>query len=107
MRRSITLKDIFPIRGLFSRIFPVFNEFGSANVVKGLIGANVSEAIEIPVSYEISEEIFNSGEDLTFTIYVMGFLPGDLDGVADQVPIIDSQKITLEVDYVGGVYPTL
>ena len=101
LRRSITLKEIFPIRGLFSRIFPVFNKFGSANVVESLVVKNVSEFIEMPVSYDITEEAFNSGEALTFTLYVMGFLPGDLDGLADQVPIISSQKITLEVDYLA------
>lgn len=99
LKRSLTFKNILPLGSLFSRLFPMFNKFGSTNLLKGYIGENISDSIRLTVDYIIDEETFNSGEILTFTFYVMGFLPGDLNGLAEQMPIITSKAIKLEIDY--------
>lgn len=100
MKRSLANIKILPLRGLFKRIFPVFKPFGTENVVDSILGKNMTGSINLSINYEIDEETFNNGEELTLTLYTMGFLPGDLDGLSEKVPFIAKKQITLEVNYI-------
>jgi len=102
MKRKIGFRDIFPLRGILSRIFPMKALFKSVNVVKGMLG-KADQSINISLNYEISNTTFENGENLTMTIYVMGFLPGDLDGLSAKIPIITKKQITLEVSYIENI----
>lgn len=99
MKRSLSNVKILPLRGLFKRIFPIFKPFGSENVIDSILGKNVTNTINLSIDYEIDEETYNNGEDLTLTIYAMGILPGDLNGVSEKIPFITKKQITLEVSY--------
>lgn len=99
MSRNIADVKLLPLRGYFNRLFPVRSLFNAVNVIDGLVGKNASTDIEIPVSYVIDNETYNSGENLTLHLYVMGFLPGDLDGLGKKVPIISNKNIVLNVNY--------
>ncbi len=103
MKRKIGLMDIFPLRGLIGRIFPMLALFKSVNVVKGMLG-KADQSINISLNYEISNTTFENGENLTMTIYVMGFLPGNLeDGLSAKIPIITKKQITLEANYIENM----
>ena len=96
---SVKILPLFPLRELFSRFFPIFHFFKAVNVVDGMLGKNETNTIEIPVSYKIDEETYNNGENATLTLSVMGFLPGDLNGLGEDLPIISKEKISLEISY--------
>jgi len=102
MRRSLALRDIFPLRGLINRLFPVMKFFKSVNVVKGMLG-DADQSINMSLDYAISNTTFESGENLTLSLYVMGFLPGDLNGLSEDIPIITQEKVILTVSYVEKI----
>lgn len=97
--RSIKDAKLLPIAGLIKRIFPVFVPFATANVIGGSLGEK-DEYLNITLNYPISNVTYLKGsENLTMHIFVMGFLPGEVNGVADSLPIIDHKTITLAVTY--------
>ena len=99
MTRKILDAKLLPIIGFFKRIFPVREIFKSVNVIKGMLGKEES-SINITLNYPISNETFHNGENLTMYIYVMGFLPGDVNGLLKGIPIIDHAKVALNVSYI-------
>ena len=99
MSRKISDVKLLPFRGYLNRLFPVRSLFNTVNVIGGLVGKNASNTIEIPISYTIDEETFNNGENITLHLSVMGFLPGDLNGLGQKVPIVSNEKIVLDIEY--------
>jgi len=96
---------LLPISGLFRRILPILEPLKSRNVADSMIGGEKHDNITIPANYEISNTTFEEGENLTMHIYVMGFIPGEVNGLAENIPIIAHKKITLEVSYEDMVVP--
>ena len=94
------LSDIkFSLFGLLDRLFPVRVLFKSVNVVDSLLGGDKSDNITVDLSYSISNATFENGENLTMHIWVMGFLPGNVNGVIKGLPIIDHKVVSLSVEY--------
>jgi len=102
MTRKITDIKLLPIRGILSRIFPMLVLFKSVNIVKGMLG-KADQSINISLNYEISNTTFENGEKLTMTLCIMGFMPGDLNGLSEKIPIITKKQITLEVSYIENI----
>jgi len=85
--------------GIINRLFPV-RKLGRVHVVNSLFGGNISENISIDFSYKLrNKELFDSGENLTLHITVIGFLPGNSNGISDMLPIVDHKAISLDVKY--------
>jgi len=93
-------KEAFDQPGrLLKKLFPIKVPLSSASVVNTLSGP-AADNITIGVSYPISNETYHSGENLTMCISVMGFIPGNVNGLIEgQIPIIDRKTINLEVLY--------
>ena len=89
-----------PIKlGLFNRVFPI-RGFGSVKVVKSKYNKNLSEEIRIRIKYyEITKELLGRGENIILNIYVMGFLPDDVNGVLEGTKVVAHKVINLEVTY--------
>lgn len=102
IRRSIMdvkILPMLPISNLLKRLFPVFKPLQTVNVLGGTLGA-ADDMFNITMNYPISNTTFEEGkENLTMTIIAMGFLPGEVNGVAESIPIIAHKTITLEVNY--------
>ena len=99
MYRKISEAKISPLTGLLNRLFPVRRLLKSVNVVNSTLGGKKDNNITIPLKYTITNETFNNkGENLSMMVYVMGFLPGNLDGM-EGVPIIAHKTITLNISY--------
>jgi hypothetical protein len=93
------LFPLFPLSKMLSRIFPVKQLLKSVNVVNSTLGSKKDNNITIPLKYTITNETFNKkGENLSMMVYVMGFLPGDINGI-EGVPIIAHKTITLNISY--------
>jgi hypothetical protein len=84
---------------IFNRLFPIREFIKSKNVVDSMLGGEKDTNLTIPVNYEISQDTFNTSENLTMHIYLMGFMPGEANGLSDNIPIIAHKAITLEVTY--------
>ena len=96
-RKPIEAK-LFPLMGILSRLFPVRQLLKSVNVVNSTLGGKRDNNITIPLKYTITNDTFNKGENLSMMVYVMGFLPGDLNGVKG-VPVVAHKTITLTTSY--------
>ena len=96
--RSLADAGIMPFRGLINRLLPSYVLLKSANVVNSMMG-DKNDNITIPMNYAISGDQFNNSENFTMTMFVMGFMPGEVNGLAAGMPIIAQKKITLTVDY--------
>lgn len=93
------LFPLFPLSKMLSRIFPVKQLLKSVNVVNSTLGGKRDNNITIPLKYTITNETFNKkGEKLSMMVYVMGFLPGDINGIKG-LPIIAHKTITLNISY--------
>ena len=90
---------LLPIFGLLDRLLPVRVLFKSVNVVSSVLGGEKSDNITVNLSYSISNMTFENGENLTMHIWVMGFLPGNVNGVIKGLPIIDHEVVNLNVEY--------
>ena len=108
MSRSLPEVKWFPLRGLIGRLFPLIKLFNTANVVDSWVGGNKSTNITIKLDYEIQEQVLIQpipappvvfSENLTMNVYVMGFMPGTVNGLIEDIPIITHQKITLDITY--------
>lgn len=99
IKRSLSDAKILPIRGFLKRMFPVLSIFKSVNVIKGMLGKE-DESINVTLNYKISNTTFENGENLTMIIFVMGFLPGDLNGLSEKIPFIAKKQVTLNVSYI-------
>lgn len=100
---AFVVRKIKPLSGDLLRgikLLPIRKFFGSATVVQGALSGNVTEQINVSAQYTIDEDRFNNGENLTMHLFVMGMIPGDVDGSTEQIPIIDYKKINLDVNYV-------
>jgi hypothetical protein len=100
MYRQLT--DLFPLfdgtgRGLLTRILPVF-QVGGAQVSEAMIGEEVDN-ITINCNYVIRNTTFEEGENLTMAIFAVGMLPGEVNGIHDDLPIVQKKIFTVEVDY--------
>jgi len=82
------------------KIFPIRQLLGAATVVKGVLSGNATDSINITAQYTINEDRYNNGENLTMHLFVMGMIPGDIDGLSDKIPIVDYKKINIDVNYV-------
>jgi hypothetical protein len=91
---------LLPLIGSLDRFLPIRAFFKSVNVVNSTIGEEKSDNITIPVMYSIDNDTYHSGENLTLHLWIMGFLPGVLNGISEEVPIIGYQKISLDITYV-------
>jgi hypothetical protein len=100
MRRPLlgNIMPMLPISNMIKRLFPVFKPLQTVNVLGGTLGA-ADDMLNITISYPISNVTFEEGENLTMTIVAMGFLPGEVNGVGEKLPIVDHKTITLEVTY--------
>jgi len=101
VRRSILdakILPMLPISNLLKRLFPVLKPLQTVNVLGGTLGA-ADDMFNITMSYPISNTTFEEGENLTMTLIAMGFLPGEVNGVAESIPIIAHKTITLEITY--------
>jgi len=96
--RKISDIKLLPFFGLLNRLMPVRVLFKPVNVVDSLLGENKSDNITIDMNYSISNTTFENGENLTMHIWVMGFLPGNVNNVKS-LPIIDHQIVNLNVKY--------
>ena len=90
---------LLPIMSIFNRMFPIRELIKSKNVVDSMLGGEKDTNITIPVNYEISEETFNAGENLTVHICAMGLMPGETNGLSSSIPVIVHKVITLEISY--------
>ncbi|RLF50268.1 MAG: hypothetical protein DRN24_06825, partial [Thermoplasmata archaeon] len=64
-----------------------------------VLGGEKSDNITVNLSYSISNMTFENGENLTMHIWVMGFLPGNVNGVIKGLPIIGHKVVNLNVEY--------
>jgi len=94
--RGVSDAGIFPIFGIFGRLVPVKYLLRSINVANSTLGGKKNDTIVIPIHYAISEG--TSNEHLMLHLFVMGFLPGDVDGYHG-FPIVAHKKIKLNVSY--------
>ncbi len=94
---DITLSPILPITGLFRRFFPVIS-IVPATVIPGLLNRQRDNYVNITMNYEIDNSTLSDGENLTMNIFIVGFLPGDVNGF-DILPIVDYKQINLAVEY--------
>ena len=99
MTRKITDIKLLPLRGILSRVFPIRQLFKSVNVAKGMLGKEDAN-ISITLDYIIDNKTYNNGENLTLHLYMMGFLPGDVNGISKILPFITYKDINLEIDYI-------
>jgi len=86
--------------GFIKRLFPA-KAFGALNAVDSLLGEKDTN-ITIELDYSVSNSTYQSGgENLTMHIIVMGFLPGDVNGVDDEGVgrVVEHKKVNLEVKY--------
>jgi hypothetical protein len=97
--RKILDVKLLPIFGYFSRLCPVRALFNTVNVGDSFLGKNASSNINITMQYTIDEETYNNGENMTMHFLIMGFMPGDLNGLGEQIPIISYEKIPLKFEY--------
>jgi len=105
--RVIVVRDLIDairlpgnLLSLFRRWQPIREPFRSVGVVDTFGGGQKATNISIDVDYEIINETFHNGENLTMYISVMGFLPGDVNGILDgELPIINKEIINLKVKY--------
>jgi len=97
--RGISDAGLLPLTGFFNRLFPIRELIKSKNVVDSMLGGEKDTNITVAANYEISNTTFLDGENLTMHIYIMGLIPGEVNGLADNVPIIGHKVITLEVSY--------
>lgn len=94
---GLAFKPIKP--GLINRLFPI-RGFGSVKVVKSKYHKNLSEEIRIRIKcYEITKELLERGENIILNIYVMGFLPDDVNGKLEGTRVVSHKVINLEVTY--------
>jgi len=72
----------------------------NVNLVNSSLGnSKPVDNITIPLKYKINNATYQSGEELTMHIAVMGFFPDDVNGVGS-VKIVDYKKVSLNVSYV-------
>jgi len=96
-RKPIEAK-LFPLMGILSRLFPVRQLLKSANVVNSTLGGKKDNNITISLKYTVTNDTFNNGgENLSMMVYVIGFLPGDINGGG--LSIIAHKTITLNISY--------
>jgi hypothetical protein len=101
MQRPFSMDLLKPtIRGFLKRMFPVIQLVKSVNVVDGMLG-KAQSYLNITLDYSISNETYlnPNGENLTMHIFVMGFLPGEVNGIDESIPIVAHKTVTLEVTY--------
>jgi len=85
---------------LIKRLFPINAPFGQKNVVNTLGGSTAANNISINVYYKLTKDIYLNGENLTLNIFIMGFLPGNVNGIlGGKIPIINHEIINLKVTY--------
>lgn len=76
---------------------------GGIKVVDSLLG-EADDHINVSLQYHITQDQFLEGENLTMYVYMMGFLPGEVNGlIGEGFPLVAHSKITLGVEY----HPTL
>ena len=97
-RKPLDIK-LLPVFGLLDRLFPVRVLFKSVSVASSVLGGEKSDNITVNLSYSISNMTFENGENLTMHIWVMGFLPGNVNGVIKGLPIIGHKVVNLNVEY--------
>jgi hypothetical protein len=116
--RRLSLRELFPLRGLINRAFPYMKLFGTVNLVNSTKGSNQSDKIILKLNYVVPRDqkpIFKgkklgflddpdypiTRENLTMYITMLGFLPGEVNGVGDQafLKIVSHKKIALDVVY--------
>lgn len=94
---GLAFKPIKP--GLINRLFPI-RGFGSVKVVKSKYNKNLSDEIKIRIKYyEITKELLERGENIILNIYVMGFLPDDVNGELEGTKVVAHKVINLKVTY--------
>ena len=94
---------LFPLLGFVNRLVPHIELFKSAHVVDSQFGGGNQKqnCINISLNYDLpNNETYTNGEELTMNILVMGIFPGDVNGIADDLPIIDHKTVTLTITYV-------
>jgi len=85
---------------LLKRLFPINVPFGQKGVVNTLGGSLKASNISINVYYKLTKDTYLNGENLTLNIFIMGFLPGNVNGIlGEKLPIINHEVINLEVLY--------
>ncbi len=104
--RNIAEIEIFPIfgflgllgdgPGLFKRLFPVIAT-PLSNGMRVDVTSEGAKLMNISLNYWIDNE--TTSENLTMHLYTIGFLPGNVNGIIDGIPIIDHKVINLEVAY--------
>jgi len=88
---------------LFTRLLPIKAPFGQVGVVSTLGGSQKATNFSINLKYRITNETFHNGENLTMYITVMGFLPGNINGIHNgEIPIIDRGIVNLKVTYIDN-----
>jgi len=66
-------------------------------------GSQKATNFSINLKYRITNETFHNGENLTMYITVMGFLPGNINGIHNgEIPIIDRGIVNLKVTYIDN-----
>lgn len=95
--------ELFPLQGFVNRLVPHIELFKSVHVVDSQFGGGNQKqnCINISLNYDLpNNETFDNGEELTMHIFVMGIFPGDANGIADDLPIIDHKILALNITYV-------
>ena len=97
--RNVFDAGILPIMSILDRVLPIRELLKSRNVVDSMLGGDKHNNITIPANYEISNTTFEEGENLTLHLFVMGFMPGETNGLSDTIPVLAHKVITLEITY--------
>lgn len=110
--RVVALRDFDTrtngVGGFLAQLMPFKAPFGQATVVNTVGGSTAANNITIDVNYEITKETYNESEgyeSMELRVFVMGFLPGNVNGLGfldGQIPIVDFKTINLEVQYNEG-----
>ena len=98
IQRPVLDAKLLPLMGFFKRMFPVLKLLKSVNVIGGMLG-ETQKSLNITLDYSLTNNTYLEGENLTMHLLVMGFLPGEVNGISKGLPIIEHKTINLKVTY--------
>jgi len=95
------LSNPYPGADKFLKRWRPISSINFVRIKSTVFNPKAADNITLELDYSISNETYLSGENLTMSIAVMGYRPGDINGLSDEGigRIIDQVKINLEVFY--------
>ena len=108
---DIPLKPMMPIKGLFSRFFPIFS-YSIVNCKEGFLSKTVDDSVNISLNYDIDHLLDDespsvgliASENISVNLITMGLpVPANTNG-GYGMHFISTQKVNLTVNYYEDFY---